>query len=143
MTDTDLGSLKLIVIDKDSGDCGQQEMRDIFLRIFLEHNIQYRLDLSWKFSDKFELYGTFYETNKKHKGTRKGTNGMEFDNYASRMLTIEEAEKGSSRRFAKNQKQTCFQNTKGNMVMITIEKYEFGQLNNKRYILPDGISSLP
>lgn len=74
---------------------------------------------------------------------RKGTNGMEFDNYASRMLTIEEAEKGSSRRFAKNQKQTCFQNTKGNMVMITIEKYEFGQLNNKRYILPDGISSLP
>ena len=67
MTDTDLGSLELIVIDKDSGDCGEREMRDVFLRIFLEHNIQYRLDLSREFSDKFELYGTFYETNKKHK----------------------------------------------------------------------------
>ena len=29
------------------------------------------------------------------------------------------------------------------MVMVTIEKCEFGQLNDKRYILPDGISSLP
>ena len=28
------------------------------------------------------------------------------------------------------------------MVMVTIEKCEFGQLNDKRYILPDGISSL-
>ena len=67
MTDTDSGSLELIVIDKDSGDCGERKMRDVFLRIFLEHNIQYRLDLSREFSDKFELYGTFYETNKKHK----------------------------------------------------------------------------
>ena len=29
------------------------------------------------------------------------------------------------------------------MVMVTIETCEFGQLNDKRYILPDGISSLP
>ena len=29
------------------------------------------------------------------------------------------------------------------MIMVTIEKFEFAQLNNKRYILPDGISSLP
>ena len=27
--------------------------------------------------------------------------------------------------------------------MATVEKAEFGQLNNKRYVLPDGISSLP
>ena len=27
--------------------------------------------------------------------------------------------------------------------MVTIEKCEFGQLNDKRHILPDGISSLP
>ena len=27
--------------------------------------------------------------------------------------------------------------------MVTIEKCEFGQLNDKRYILPGGISSLP
>ena len=67
---------------------------------------------------------------------------MDFDNYASRILTMEEAEEGS-RRFAEKQKQTCFQNTKENMVMVTIEKCEFGQLNEKQYILPDGISSLP
>ena len=29
------------------------------------------------------------------------------------------------------------------MVIVTIEKCEFGQLNDKRYILPDGISSFP
>ena len=29
------------------------------------------------------------------------------------------------------------------MVMVTIDKSEFGQLDDKRYILPDGISSLP
>ena len=29
------------------------------------------------------------------------------------------------------------------MVMVTIEKCEFGQLNNKLYILPNGVSSLP
>ena len=29
------------------------------------------------------------------------------------------------------------------MVMVTIEKCEFRQLKDKRYIFPDGISSLP
>ena len=29
------------------------------------------------------------------------------------------------------------------MVIVTIDKPEFGQLNDKRYIIPDGISSLP
>ena len=29
------------------------------------------------------------------------------------------------------------------MVMVAIAKCEFGQLDDKRYILPDGISSLP
>ena len=67
---------------------------------------------------------------------------MDFDNYASCILTIKEAKEGS-RKFAKKQKQTHFQNKEGNMVMVTIEKCEFGQLNDKRYILPDGISSLP
>ena len=66
---------------------------------------------------------------------------MDFDNYASRILTMEEVEEGS-RRFAKKQKHTRFQNTKGNMVMVTIENFKFGQLSNKRYVLPDGISSL-
>ena len=64
----------------------------------------------------------------------KGTKGMNFDNYSSCILTIKEAKEGSSR-FAKKQKQTCFQNKKGNMVMVTIEKCEFGQLNDKRHLI--------
>ena len=51
----------------------------------------------------FELYGIYYETNKKHKGVRKGTKGMDFDNYASRIFTTDEAEEGT-KRFAKKQK---------------------------------------
>ena len=87
-------------------------------------------------------YGLYYETNKKHKGPRKGTKGMDFDNYASCILPIKEAKEGS-RKFTKKQKQTRIQNKKGNMTMVTIDKCEFGQLNYKRYILPGGISSLP
>ena len=68
---------------------------------------------------------------------------MDFDNYASRIFTMDEAEEGT-KRFAKKQKQKRFQNKKGNIVvMVTIEKSEFGQLKDKRYILPDGKSSLP
>ena len=67
---------------------------------------------------------------------------MDIANYASCILTIKEAKKGS-REFVKKQKQTRFQNKKGNMGMVTIEKCEFRQLNDKKYILPNGISSLP
>ena len=55
---------------------------------------------------------------------RKGTKGMDFENYASRILTIEDARKGTNR-FAKKQKQTRFLNKKGNMVIVTIKKCEF------------------
>ena len=120
--------------------------RGILLRIFLDNDIQHRLDLSGEFfaqfnrrneavrkqvglyefenvehgiicticvnpNEYFELYGIYHETNKKHKAVRKGTKGMDFDNYSSRILTIEEAKEGS-RRFAKKQKQTRFQNKK-------------------------------
>ena len=67
---------------------------------------------------------------------------MDFDNYACRILTLEEAEE-VTKRFSKKQKQTRFQNKKGNMVMVTIDKSKFEQLNDKRYTLPDGINSLP
>ena len=67
---------------------------------------------------------------------------MNFENYARRILTVAEVREGTNR-FSKKQKQTRFENKKGNMIMITVEKAEFGQLNDKRYVLPDGISSLP
>ena len=43
----------------------------------------------------FELYGIYYETNKKDRGVRKSIKGMDFDDYASYILTIEEAKEGS------------------------------------------------
>ena len=89
----------------------------------------------------FELYGIYYETNKKHKCILQGAKGMDFNNYAGRILTIEEAQDGT-KSFAKIQRQTRFQNKKGNMIMVTIKKLEFAQLNDKRCILPDGINSL-
>ena len=42
MTDTDSGSLEFIIIAEDLCDCGDQEMRDILLRIFLDNDIQHR-----------------------------------------------------------------------------------------------------
>ena len=106
----------------------------------IEHGIRCAICVSPK--EYFELYGILYETKKKHKGVREGTKGMDFDKYAGRILTIEDAHEGTNR-FTNKQKQTRFQNKKGNMIMVTIEKCEFGQLNDKQYILCDGISSIP
>ena len=138
LTDTDSGSLEFIVIAEDTCDCGEREMRDIILKIFLDNEIHQRLDLSGEFfehfrkrnealpkqvglyefenieqgiiyaicvnpKEYFELYGIYYETKKKHERVRKGTKGMDFDKYAGRIFTIEEA-KESTRRFAKKQK---------------------------------------
>ena len=47
----------------------------------------------------FELYGILDKTNKKHKTVRTGTEGMDFNNCASRILTMKAVEEGS-RRFA-------------------------------------------
>ena len=49
-----------------------------------------------------EMYGILFEANKKHKGVKRGTKGMDFDKYASRILTPEDAREGSNR-FAKKQ----------------------------------------
>ena len=137
-------SLEFIVITEESCDCGEREMSDILLTIFLDNDIQHRLDLSGEFfaqfskrneavhkqvglyefenvehgiicaicinpKEYFEIYGIYYETNKKHKGVRKEIKGMEFDNYASFIFTLEEV-KEVSKRFAKKLKQTRFQN---------------------------------
>ena len=64
MTDTDSGSLKFIVIAEDSRDCGEKEMRDVLLRIFLDNEIRLRLDLSSEFFDMFETRNKFCKRNK-------------------------------------------------------------------------------
>ena len=46
MTDTDSGLLEFIVIAEDTCDCGGRQVNDILLRMFLDNDIQHRLDLS-------------------------------------------------------------------------------------------------
>ena len=106
----------------------------------IEHGIICAICVNLK--EHFELYGILHETNKKQLRVRKGTKGMDCGKYKGSILTIEQA-RGGTNRFANKQKQTIFQNKKGNMIMVTIEKCKFGQLNDRRYILFDGISSIP
>ena len=91
----------------------------------IEHGIICAICVNPK--EYLELYGILFEANKKHKGVKRGTKGMDFDKYASRILTPEDAREGTNR-FAKKQKQTRFKNHKGNMIMESIEKCELGQL---------------
>ena len=54
MTDIDSGSVEFVVVAEDSCDCGKQEMTDIILKIFLENDIQHRLNLSGEFFKHFD-----------------------------------------------------------------------------------------
>ena len=113
-------------------DCGEKEIRDILLKIFLGNDIHKRLDLSNEFFERFdkrnlavrkqvglyefeniehgivcaicvnrkeflEVYGILFDINKKHKGVKWGTKGMNYEKYARRILTIAEAREGTNR----------------------------------------------
>ena len=81
------------------------------------------------------------DVNKKHKGVKKGTPGMMFENYANRIkrLRYDLNEQPSVERI--KQKRLEVRNT--NMKMTTVSKTKFVRLNNKRYYFSDGIVSLP
>ena len=79
--------------------------------------------------------------NKKHKGVKKGTAGMMFENYANQIKHLRHdldisplAEFVTQRRFE-------IRNTE--MKMKAIKKVKFARLNDKRYYFSDGIVSLP
>ena len=146
MTGTDSALFEFIVIADKTCDLSKREMREIFLKIFLDNNMHCRLDLSSEFFDQFgkrnvsirkqvglyefeniehelicaicvspkeyfELYGILYKVNKKLEGIKKGTKGMDFDNYASRILHIDEAREGTNG-FAKKNKHVYGYNRK-------------------------------
>ena len=79
--------------------------------------------------------------NKKHKGVKKGTPGMMFENYAARIKRLRcDLNKSESVETIK-QKRLQVQNTE--MKMKSIAKVKFARLNDKRYYFSDGIVSLP
>ena len=81
------------------------------------------------------------DINKKHKGVRKGTRGMLFENYANQIkrLRYDLDISPSVQRI----KQKRFEVRNTNMKMTTVNKVKFARLNDKRYYFSDGIVSLP
>ena len=83
-----------------------------------------------------------YSTNKKHKGIKKGSRGMEFSNYSNRiksLVNFDTFEKPP----AEYKEVARFTVKKGDMVKTVVTKTKFSQLNDKRFYFPDGILSLP
>ena len=79
--------------------------------------------------------------NKKHKGVRKDTQGMNFESYAMRINTLREVDdKKEEKKIV--QKRLQVKNT--NMTMTSVNKVQFAKLNNKGFFhFSDGIVSLP
>ena len=81
------------------------------------------------------------DINKKHKGVRKGTQGMLFENYANQIKRLRyDLDISPS---VERIKQKRFEVRNTNMKMTTVNKVKFARLNDKRYYFSDGIVSLP
>ena len=78
--------------------------------------------------------------NKKHKGVRRDTKGMNFESYAKRTATLKEPDDGRNKKQIV-QKRLRVTNTV--MKMTSINKVQFARLNDKRYYFSNDIVSLP
>ena len=81
------------------------------------------------------------DINKKHKGVRKNTKGMDFERYANRIKDLRLDLKSEIEKEKVIQKRLQVKNTE--MIMTSSNKVKFAQLNDKRYYFSDGIVSLP
>ena len=83
-----------------------------------------------------------YSSNKKYKGIKKGSRGMEFSNYAKRinyLVSFDTFEKPP----AEYKEISRFTVKQVDMVKTNISKTKFSQLNDKRFYFPGGVLSLP
>ena len=81
----------------------------------------------------------YHSDNKKHKGLKKSTTGMDFDSYSERLSDLNEFSKEYIKKPKANQ-QKRFQIINDAMQMKGVSKV---QLNDKRFYLSNGIISLP
>ena len=91
-----------------------------------------------------EYFETFKnrKINKKHKGVRRDTPGMDFERYASRIRDLRlDLDQDNVQQDKIVQKRLQVKNTE--MIMTSSNKVRFAQLNDKRYYFSDGIISLP
>ena len=80
--------------------------------------------------------------NKKHKGIKKGSAGMEYENYSQRIKPLRDFD--SFKKPTKDCKPVVrISVKKGEMTTHRIVKSKFSQLNNKRFYFPNAIISLP
>ena len=92
----------------------------------------------------FEKYKDF-SINKKHKGLKKNTPGMDFEAYSERLATLHEYCFESKPNFSKQAKvkQKRFQIINDSMQIKSVKKTQFAGLNDKRFYFHDGIFFLP
>ena len=94
-----------------------------------------------------EYYERFidHSDNKKHKGLKKSTPGMDFDSYSNRFSDLTEY----SNEFLYNPnkveqiEQKRFEVKNESMQMRSVSKVQIGQLNDKRFYFSNGTISLP
>ena len=79
---------------------------------------------------------------KKHKGIKKGTTGMEYENYAERIKPLFDF-RSYKKPKADMKEVVRISVKKGEMTTHKITKTKFSQLNDKRFYFPNGILSLP
>ena len=94
-----------------------------------------------------EYYERFinHSDNKKHKGLKKSTPGMDFDSYSNRLSDLTEYSNEFLYNLNKVEQieQKRFQVINESMQMKSVSKVQFGQLNDKRCYFSNGIISLP
>ena len=82
------------------------------------------------------------KANKKHKGIKKGSYGMEFNNFAGRIKSLVNFDT-FQKPPAEYKEVSLFTVIQGEMRKNTVQKTKFSQLNDKRFCFPNGIVSLP
>ena len=80
--------------------------------------------------------------NKKHKGIKRGTPGMDFNTYFLKLCSITDYFDYYFKQKKSKIVQKRFQVINDGMQMKTVNKIQFGQLNDKRFYFPNGIVSL-
>ena len=94
-----------------------------------------------------EYYERFidHSDNKKHKGLKKSTPGMDFDSYSNRLsdLTEYSNEFLDNPNNVKQIEQKRFEVKNESVQMKSVSKVQFGQLNDERFHFSNGIISLP
>ena len=173
VTDTDCTSILFVFICDLRCSVSEKDARHIIFEVMLKSKIFDRLDLSADFYEQFNCRNEkllkrvgFFELenidklnvitnalnpnsdhsdNKKHKGIKKSTSGMDFDAYSNRLsdLTRYFNESLTTDNKVELIEQRRFQVTIEYMQMKSVCKIQFGQLNDKRSYFSNGLVSLP